>query len=164
MARTYNVIDSDGHVLEPRNFWQEYIDPRYRDRAPALIVDSDGKDRFQVEGKLLGPPAGLGLIGAIGVREKVNGEWRHAPKVAIDLEYTQGRKGGFDPHARMQDMDLDGIDAAFLYPSLGPVCRGDPGPGVGRSRQPGLQPLAGRLLPAVPGPAVRGGHAAHAVD
>ena len=27
MGRTYNVIDSDGHVLEPRNFWREYIDP-----------------------------------------------------------------------------------------------------------------------------------------
>ena len=35
------------------------------------------------------------------------------------MEYTQGRKGGFDPHARIPDMDLDGIDAAFLYPSLG---------------------------------------------
>jgi hypothetical protein len=26
---------------------------------------------------------------------------------------------GFDPHARIVDMDADGIDAAFLYPSLG---------------------------------------------
>ena len=65
MGRTYNVIDSDAHVLEPRNFWREYIDPQYRDRAPELIIDTDGKDRLQIEGKLLGPPAGLGLIGAI---------------------------------------------------------------------------------------------------
>jgi predicted TIM-barrel fold metal-dependent hydrolase len=35
------------------------------------------------------------------------------------MEYKDGRKGGFDPHARIPDMDLDGIDAAFLYPSLG---------------------------------------------
>ena len=28
-------------------------------------------------------------------------------------------KGGFDPHARIPDMDVDGIDAAFLYPSIG---------------------------------------------
>ena len=119
MGRTYNVIDSDGHVLEPPNFWREYIDPAYREQAPELIVDKAGKERFQVEGKLLGPPAGLGLLGAIGVREKVNGKWVHAPKVEIHMEYTQGRKGGFDPHARIPDMDLDGIDAAFLYPSLG---------------------------------------------
>ena len=119
MGRTYNVIDSDGHVLEPPNFWREYIDPKYRDQAPELIVDPDGKDRFQVEGKLLGPPVGLGLIGAIGVREKIDGKWVHAPRVSTKMAYTQGRAGGFDPHARIPDMDLDGIDAAFLYPSLG---------------------------------------------
>ena len=119
MARTYNIIDSDGHVLEPRNFWREYIDPEYRDRAPDLIVDANGKERLLVEGKLLGPPAGLGLIGAIGVREHIDGKWLHATNVPIGMEYTQGRKGGFDPHARIPDMDLDGIDAAFLYPSLG---------------------------------------------
>jgi predicted TIM-barrel fold metal-dependent hydrolase len=119
MGRTYNVIDSDGHVLEPRTFWQDYIDPQFRDRAPKLITDDKGKDRFLVEGKLLGPPAGLGLIGAIGVRECINGKWHHAKEVPIGMEYTEGRKGGFDPHARIPDMDLDGIDAAFLYPSLG---------------------------------------------
>ena len=119
MGRTYNVIDSDGHVLEPQHFWREYIDPQYRDRAPDLIVDDNGKERLLIEGKLFGPPAGLGLIGAIGVRECVDGKWLHAPKVPIDMKYTQGRKGGFDPHARIPDMDLDGIDAAFLYPSLG---------------------------------------------
>jgi len=31
----------------------------------------------------------------------------------------EGRPGGFDPHKRIPDMDLDGIDAAFLYPSMG---------------------------------------------
>ena len=35
------------------------------------------------------------------------------------MQYIDGRKGGFDPHARIPDMDLDGIDAAFLYPSVG---------------------------------------------
>jgi len=119
MGRTYNVIDSDGHVLEPRTFWQDYIDPQLRERAPKLIIDDKGKDRFLVDGKLIGPARGLGLIGAIGVRECINGKWHHATNVPLEMEYTQGRKGGFDPHARIPDMDLDGIDAAFLYPSLG---------------------------------------------
>src|SRR5882757_2297393 len=51
------------------------------------------------------------IIGAIGARDGV---------VCDDtLQYSEGRKGGFDPHARIPDMDLDGIDAVFLYPSLG---------------------------------------------
>src|SRR5262249_34429125 len=54
MGRTYNIIDSDGHVLEPQHFWREYIDPHYRDRAPDLIVDDNGNERLLIEGKLFG--------------------------------------------------------------------------------------------------------------
>jgi uncharacterized protein len=43
----------------------------------------------------------------------------HRSAFRTRLEYTQGRKGGLDPHARIPDMDMDGIDAAILYPSLG---------------------------------------------
>ena len=36
MSRSYNVIDADGHVLEPFTLWNDYMDPRYRERAPKL--------------------------------------------------------------------------------------------------------------------------------
>ena len=29
----HNIIDADGHVLEPPDIWEKYIDPQYRDRA-----------------------------------------------------------------------------------------------------------------------------------
>jgi uncharacterized protein len=111
MARTYNVIDADGHVLEPVDIWDKYIDPAYRERAPRLIVDTDGKERLLVGDQVLGSQKGFGVIGAIGSRD-------HEIEEAT-LRYEDGRKGGFDPHARIPDMDLDGIDAAFLYPSVG---------------------------------------------
>jgi uncharacterized protein len=110
MARPYNVIDADGHVLEPVDLFEKYMDPAYRDRAPRLIVDTDGKERLLVEGQVLGSPKGFGVIGAIGARDG---------KVSETMKYIDGRPGGFDPHARIPDMDLDGIDAAFLYPSVG---------------------------------------------
>lgn len=110
MGRTYNVIDADGHILEPVDIWDNYMDPAYRDRAPRLFVDVDGKERLRVEDKVLGGPKGLGLIGAIGARDGSRSD---------NIKYIEGRKGGFDPHERIKDLDLDGIDAAFLYPSLG---------------------------------------------
>jgi hypothetical protein len=27
MARAYNVVDADGHILEPLDLWDRYIDP-----------------------------------------------------------------------------------------------------------------------------------------
>ena len=112
MARAYNVIDADGHILEPLDLWQRYMDPAYRDQAPSTVLDDNGKTRLLIGGKMLGSEKGLGNLGAVGARDGT---------VVVDdaREYEQGRKGGFDPHARIVDMDREGIDAAFLYPSLG---------------------------------------------
>jgi predicted TIM-barrel fold metal-dependent hydrolase len=111
MDRAYNVIDADGHILEPLTLWKDYMDPKFRDQAPQLIRDKDGKQRLQIGEQLLGSKKGLGAIGGVGARD--------GTVVDDAMEYEQGRKGGFDPHARIPDMDLDGIDAAFLYPSIG---------------------------------------------
>src|SRR5205823_2184475 len=82
------------------------VDPKFRDRAPRIVRDTDGKERLDVEGQVLGSQKGFGVIGAIGARQ---GEVEDEA-----MQYIDGRKGGFDPHARIPDMDLDGIDAAFL--------------------------------------------------
>lgn len=39
----FHAIDSDGHVLEPPDFWDAYMAPAFRDRAPRLLVNTDGK-------------------------------------------------------------------------------------------------------------------------
>src|SRR5271156_6818644 len=91
MTRAYNVVDADGHILEPLDLWNNYIDPKFRDRAPRIVKGENGKERLIIE--------------------------EHA--AGDTMEYKEGKAGGFDPHARIPDMDADGIDAAFLYPSLG---------------------------------------------
>ena len=111
MTRAYNVVDADGHILEPLDLWDRYIDPEFRERRPRFVIDENGKERLSVEGKLLGNPRGIGSLGSVGVRQGI--------VKADTLKYAEGRRGGFDPHARIVDMDADGIDAAFLYPSLG---------------------------------------------
>ncbi len=112
MGRAYNVIDADGHILEPLDLWDRYIDPRFRDRAPKIVKGENGKERLVVEEHQVGDGRlGIGRIGAVGARQGV---------VAADtMAYQDGKPGGFDPHKRIPDMDADGIDAAFLYPSLG---------------------------------------------
>ena len=111
MSRTYKVIDADGHILEPVDIWDRYMDPAYRERAPRMVLDDNGKERLLIEGQILGNPKGLGRLGAVGARD--------GTVPADTMKYADGRPGGFDPHARIKDMGLDGIDAAFLYPSMG---------------------------------------------
>jgi predicted TIM-barrel fold metal-dependent hydrolase len=110
MGRTYNVVDADGHVLEPPDLWLKYIDPKFRGEAPVVRPDDTGVDRFWIGGHMIPRTAGgIGRAGSIAVPgSKLN-----------ELTYLGGRKGGFDAHARIADMDLDGIDAVILYPTLG---------------------------------------------
>src|SRR5260370_40532089 len=104
-------MGAEGHVLEQLELWDKYIDPAYRDRAPRMIVDTDGKERLLVDEQVLGSKKGMNVVGAIGSRDG------QVPEAT--MTYTHGRKGGFHPHARLPDMGLDRIDAAFRYPSVG---------------------------------------------
>jgi predicted TIM-barrel fold metal-dependent hydrolase len=121
MARAYNVIDADGHVLEPADMWVKNIDPKFRDRAPRLFTDADGNEVFVSGDQPLTKPGGgegegpkrpkkLGGLGGI--------TFQGAPEVA-DRTYAETERGGADPHERIKDMDAEGIDAAFVYPTLG---------------------------------------------
>src|SRR4030095_6756761 len=88
------------------------MDPASRNRARRRIKDKDGKERLVIEEQMLGSAqAGLGGAGGVGARQGV--------VAANTMEYREGRKGGVDPHARMPDKDAGGIDAVFLYPTLG---------------------------------------------
>jgi len=117
----YNAIDADGHVLEPPHMWGEYLDPAFASQAPEMFVDEDGRDRLRLAGKVFGGPRGLGFTGAATARRDGMPE---------EMHFEEGRKGGFDPDSRVMDLDLDGIDAVFLYPTLGLMVGGVDHPGL----------------------------------
>ena len=45
------VIDGDGHILEPPDLWEKYIDPKYRERAMRIRVGDDGYEYLEIDGK-----------------------------------------------------------------------------------------------------------------
>lgn len=103
----YDVVDADGHILEPPDMWARYIDPEFRDRAPRVVEDQ-GVDVFSIGDKEI--KRGLGRLGAHGQRD--------GKVFPDDMRYLDGEPGGFDPHARVRVLDAQGIDAAVLYPTL----------------------------------------------
>src|SRR3546814_12479482 len=40
--RHAGAVDADGHILEPPDLWETYIDPKHRDRALRFAVDDNG--------------------------------------------------------------------------------------------------------------------------
>lgn len=45
------AVDADGHILEPSDLWERYIDPQYRDRALRVAQDENGLDELIIDGR-----------------------------------------------------------------------------------------------------------------
>jgi predicted TIM-barrel fold metal-dependent hydrolase len=112
------AIDADGHVLEPPDVWQRYIEPRHRDRALAVRADAAGLEYLDLAGrqsKIIrnGFPAGLGLMDRLG-----GIVFEREPKTGSPYVDT-APLGAMDPRERVQRLDLEHIERAMLYPTLG---------------------------------------------
>jgi len=99
------VVDADGHVLEPLAAFDVCPEPH----RLHVIRDSLGLDHVHVGGQEI-VTVSLGKLGTPG---SDMADLAHSPT------YDEAQPGGFDPNLRLADMDLEGIDSAVLYPSLG---------------------------------------------
>ena len=111
------VIDADGHVLEPADIWEQYIDPELRDRAIRIELADDGRERLIFDNQ---PFQFLqGNLGTLGGIELPKGEFG---RLSRDYTYAEGSPpGGYDPSARLKVLDEEGIDKVLLYPTIG-IC------------------------------------------
>jgi predicted TIM-barrel fold metal-dependent hydrolase len=109
-----NIIDADGHILEPADMWEKYIDPKFRDRA-LRIRKYDGKEVVEMDGNRsqFFDVKILTMLGAMG---------KSAEELAAMIEEPYPGSypfGSMDPKDRMAQLDQEGIAKAILYPSLG---------------------------------------------
>ncbi len=55
-----SIIDCDGHLLEPHDLWERYLEGALRAKAPRLVRDRHGDIRIAMEGRLYPQPEGKG--------------------------------------------------------------------------------------------------------
>src|SRR5437867_10821116 len=62
------VIDADGHVLEPPDVWERYLEPAYRARAIRVRRGGGGRDGLEIDGGAArrAAPETLGGLGGMG--------------------------------------------------------------------------------------------------
>ena len=52
------TVDSDGHILEPLDLWERYLEPQYRDRAIRRRVNEKGYEYLEFDREPMFLPAG----------------------------------------------------------------------------------------------------------
>ena len=110
------AVDADGHILEPPDLWERYLEPRYRDRALRFVLDDDGLEALEIGGKpsvmsRRGFPSTLGAMGDPDL-----GAMRRDPERTYVREAPYG---SMDPKERLDLLDAEGIDAVVLYTTVG---------------------------------------------
>src|SRR5689334_19946370 len=89
------IIDADAHTLEPPGLRTEGKHHRARDRAPRIVKE---------------PP--LRVSGAFAAGKTFD-------QRCLEAGLDDAPAGGWDPAARLKDMELDGVEAAVLYTTMG---------------------------------------------
>jgi predicted TIM-barrel fold metal-dependent hydrolase len=113
-----NAIDADGHLLEPPDLWERYLEPKYRDRALRIRKDpADGLEYLEIDGR----PSKLirrGMPGGLGAMDRVGGiVYEREPTGLVYVDNAP--LGAMDAHERIERLDLENLDRVLIYPTLG---------------------------------------------
>jgi predicted TIM-barrel fold metal-dependent hydrolase len=97
------IVDSDTHINEPIEAFEQFLEEPYKSRRPRIIKDTLGLTRIVLEGRLYPDP-----------------RLKQVHSKQIEGTRMGGiHAGASDPKARLADLDSDGVDIQVLYGSLG---------------------------------------------
>jgi predicted TIM-barrel fold metal-dependent hydrolase len=101
------LVSVDDHVIEPADMFEKHIPTRFKDRAPRIAKGTDGAHHWVIEGRRA---PGLGLNAVMG---------RPPEEYGVEpVTYDQVRKGCYDVHARIDDMNANGVLGSICFSSF----------------------------------------------
>jgi hypothetical protein len=101
------LVSVDDHVVEPPDLFAGRLSATAAERAPRVERNQRGQDVWMFEGKPL-PNVGLNAVAG-----RVPEEYGVDP-----VSFDQMRRGCFDIHERVRDMDVNGVLGSLNFPSL----------------------------------------------
>ncbi len=104
---TLTIISVDDHLIEPAHLFEGRLPSAFQGRAPRVVTFDDGREAWEFEGNLY-PQVGLNAV--VG---RPKADWSMEP-----ARFDEMRRGCWDIHERVRDMDLDGVHASLCFPSL----------------------------------------------
>src|ERR1043166_8822875 len=104
----YKIISADVHITEPPDIWKNHLPEKYQEHAPKLVKDHGGGDGWLYAGS--NNPDPIGLTTTPGKKFE-DFRWH-----GVSYDDPDVRPGCYNGKARLEDMDVDGIDAEIIFP------------------------------------------------
>jgi predicted TIM-barrel fold metal-dependent hydrolase len=107
--RRYTVISVDDHIVEPPDTFAGRLPAHLAERGPRVVERPDGSEVWVFDGEEI-PNVGFNAVAGRPVSE-----YSFEP-----TRFDEMRRGAWDIHARIADMDLNGVYASVNFPSFLP--------------------------------------------
>ena len=106
-ARSRVIVSIDDHLVEPPDMFEGRMPKKFADRAPRVVETDDGAHQWVLDGAVL---TQIGINAVVG---------QNRDEVLVEpTRFEDMRPGTYDVHARIRDMDIDGVYASLCFPSL----------------------------------------------
>ena len=103
-------IDADGHVVEPPDMWQRYIDPRHRDVAMAVRIDDKKKEYLDLGGGRMSKVIRNGYPVGVALMDRLGGiVYEREPRTGSPYIDSMPL-GAMDPKERLQRLDMENVE------------------------------------------------------
>src|SRR3954447_9209626 len=131
MAELPKIISVDDHVVEPAHVWQEWLPARFKADGPRVERRGVGEIKhigggvYEQEFTDDGRPADCWVFGDLVYIHK-----RHVAAVGFSrdemtltpMTYDEMRPGCYDPKARVEDQEMNHVEASLCFPSFPRFC------------------------------------------
>jgi predicted TIM-barrel fold metal-dependent hydrolase len=125
------IISVDDHVVEPAHLWQTWLPARLSARGPRVerrgigSMEHVGGGSYRQTFEPDGPPADCWVYEDLVYVNK-----RHVAAVGFDrddmtmspITYDEMRPGCYEPGARIEDMELNWVEASLSFPTFPRFC------------------------------------------
>lgn len=101
------LVSIDDHVVEPLDMFKGRVPQKWAEHTPKVVIDDKGVDRWIYRDR----PTGVAGLNAVVSWPPE--EWARDP-----AGYAEMRPGVYDIHARVKDMDANGILASMCFPTF----------------------------------------------
>jgi hypothetical protein len=103
----FTVISVDDHLVEPRNVFEARLPKHLQDEAPRIVETPEGHEVWEFEGNSHYQAGMNAIVGR-----------RRDGVVLEPLRFEHMRPGCYDVHARIKDMDINGVWSSLNFPSM----------------------------------------------
>lgn len=101
------LVSADDHLMEPRDTFVGRMPAKFAEQTPQVVEDENGMEYWQFEDERV-----------MNSGQNAMSSWPPEERTGGPVRFDDVRPGTYNVHARVRDMDVNGVAASLCFPSM----------------------------------------------